>query len=146
MPTDAREQRKAQRAENARRWGLWLTQAMAQEKIEPKDIINGSNGTIDKGTVSHWMLGDYGVSTENALVVARILRQPPAEALRAAGHDTLADLIAEAEKRSRLNLEAELREHLTGLNEELDARIAHYLPATTAARRDGHGSDQEGVC
>jgi len=96
MPAETRDQRRAQRIENARRWGQWLTTAMAQEGIEPKDIINGSDGTIDKGTVSHWMLGDYGASPENTLIVARVLRRPPVEALRAAGHDTVADAISSA--------------------------------------------------
>lgn len=140
MPTE-RDQRKAQRAENARRWGTWLTQAMTRARTEPKDIVNGSDGTIDKGTVSHWMLGDYGISADNAITVARILRRDPIETLRAAGHepyaDAMAQMKADAAARARSETAAEIFDiltraelteaDLTGVIEKLDAELASRL-------------------
>lgn len=133
MPTAGREHRREQRIETAQRWGTWLTTAMNQARLEPRDIINRAAGAIDKGSLSRWMHGENTASVEGALIVARILDRDPVEALRAAGHDAVADHLAqsvtEAATRARVNLETELRRHVAGLDDELDARLAKYLSA-----------------
>lgn len=143
MPTAGRDQRREQRTETAQRWGKWLTQAMAQARAEPKDIISQAAGAIDKGSLSRWMYGDNTASVESALIVARILRRPPTEALLAAGHDAVADALAEASLRGRLEVEAELRAHIAGLDEEVDARLARYLMPDPPQRTE---QDDEDAC
>lgn len=140
MPTAGRDRRREQRSENVERWRKWLTTAMAEARVEPKDLVNGSGGAIDKGSVSHWVNGENPASSESAIAVARVLRRDPVEALRAAGHEELADAlaqsIADAAVRMRSSLEAELRAHLAGLDAEVDARLDRYLGPPAARGAD----------
>lgn len=136
MPAEARDQRRAQRLENARRWGQWLTQAMAQERIEPKDIVNGSDNAINKGDISHWLNGDNSASADNAVIVAQILRRSPTDALLAAGHP----LLAKAMMNPR---EAELRALLDDLDRQIDAKLDELKAAgeVKADREAGEGGE-----
>jgi hypothetical protein len=133
MPTAGRDRRREQRIENAQRWGEWLTTAMAQAHAEPKDILNRAEGAIDKGSLSHWMNGDNTASPEAALTVARILDRDPAEAMRAAGHDVLAEAIAEA-------VEREYRARLAEMDKEIEARLARR-PGTEETSTNGAARD-----
>lgn len=130
MPTTPRDQRKQQRIETWQRWRRWLTQAMAEERIEAKDIVTGFNGAIDKSAVSHWLNGEGGASAESAVIVARILRRSPIEALLAAGHDALADAMMSPR-------EAELRARIADLEAQIDAKL-DQLSAI-----QGEGGDKE---
>lgn len=132
MPTEPREQRRAQRIENALRWSRWLSQAMAQEHIEPKDIVNGSDNSINKGDVSHWMNGDNTASPDNAVIVARVLHRSPIDALLAAGHANLANVMMNPR-------EAELRARIADLESQIDAKLdqLNATQAETGGEEDG---------
>lgn len=130
MPTEPRDQRRAQRTENALRWSRWLKQAMSEERMEPKDIVNGSGNAINKGDVSHWMNGDYSVSVDNAILIAGIVRRTPSDALLAAGHAIPAEAMMDPR-------EAELRATLASLEAEIDAKLEQL----NALQGDGKGEE-----
>lgn len=138
MPTAGRDRRREQQAENAQRWRTWLTTAMTQTRATQKDIVEGSDGTIDKGSVSNWVNGKNPASAESALTVARILDRDPMDALHAAGHDALAEALAEA-------VEREYRARLARSDTELAARLAaHEDGAKEAVNGAAHGNGTTG--
>lgn len=146
MPTAGRNQRREQRAENLRRWAAYVTRAMAEAGVQPKDVVNASEGAIDKGSLSHWMNEENPASAEGALTFARILKREPAEALREAGHQALADAVEDprlARIRAASMSETEMavleKEYLSQLA-ELDARIAQRVARQSTARE---GEDEE---
>lgn len=132
MPTAERHQRKEQRAETARRWAAWLTAAMAARRLEPKDVIAAAGGAIDKGSLSHWMAGDNPASPDAAVIVARVLDRDPVEALRAAGHDILAEAVAETAERA-------YRARLAEMDKQIEVKTR---PRKREARARQDGSDQ----
>lgn len=132
MPTESRDQRKQQRLDNARRWGHWLTTAMAKRQLEAKDIVAGFNGAIDKSAVSHWTNGETGASAESAIIVARILHYSPIDALRAAGHDT----VAEAMMSPR---EVDLRARIADLDAQIDAKLDRLNAIRNAEGGEANG-------
>lgn len=132
MPATPRDRRREERAQTAQRWATWLKQALDDAHVTAAELIAKSDGDLESGKVTHWTKADNTASAEGALTVARLLGRDPAQALRAAGHDALADAlaqsIADATARTRSETEAELRERLAGLDAELEARLARYLP------------------
>lgn len=133
MPTAGRDQRRAQRAETAQAWAAWLNAAMAARHLEPKDVIASAGGAIDKGSLSHWMNGTNPASPEGAVIVARVLDRDPVEALRAAGHDILAEAITETAERA-------YRERLAEMDKKIEAKTR---PRRSGARVPQEASDQQ---
>lgn len=105
MPRPTRDQRRAAKAATAAAWATWLAAALSESATTASELAAaaallrpGENAPFNKSAVSHWVNGDSSVSPENALLVARVLHRDPVEALRAAGHHTLADRIVELVK------------------------------------------------
>jgi hypothetical protein len=96
MPRPPREQRRAELARTAQLWGQWLRSALTEHPTEIKMLVelgNRAGARFDKTAVSKWLAGDNAADPTNAVVIARILGRDPLEALRAAGHHTLAETL-----------------------------------------------------
>ena len=78
---------------NATAWWQWLSTHLDLARMTPAELVRRSNGGITKSAVSVWKAGKSGVNPDKAILAARILGGSPVEALRAAGHNSLADLI-----------------------------------------------------
>jgi hypothetical protein len=94
MPRQTREERRAALAETAGRFKQWLAPLMTERRLGPTEIAKRASrigGTFEKGAVSHWAAGDNVPDPTNAVLIARVLDEPPVAALRAAGYDDLAD-------------------------------------------------------
>lgn len=74
-------------------WQQWITEKMDAAGVTGADIERLTGGEITPGTVSYWKSGKNGAAPDKAIQVARVLRVSPVEALRAAGHDSIADLL-----------------------------------------------------
>lgn len=85
MPTGSREEPTA--------WWGWLDQKLREADLNGADLVRLSDGSFRQTTISFWRHGRSSASPETAVLVAKLLRANPAEALRAAGYDTLADLV-----------------------------------------------------
>lgn len=59
------------------------------------DIINATDGQISSGTIAKWWTAENTASPEAAIAVARVLHADAIDALRAAGHDEIADYAAQ---------------------------------------------------
>jgi hypothetical protein len=97
MPRPPRDERRAQLARTGRQWGQWLRTAMTQNGVDTKTLIEraGHQGASFAGSnVSKWLSGDNTADPANVVVIARVLHRDIAEALRAAGHTTIADAMA----------------------------------------------------
>lgn len=78
-------------------WALWLDHAMKNPPTTVKALVDaaGKRGaTFDKTNVSRWLRGEKNADPTHAVIVARTLGRDPADALRAAGYDTMADEFA----------------------------------------------------
>lgn len=97
MPRELRDERRRRRTATAQQWARWLNEALASHKppLLPVDLVKRSGGAFQTGHVAHWTNGDNTASAEAVLLIARIVGRDPVEALRAAGHHTLADQIVE---------------------------------------------------
>jgi hypothetical protein len=96
MSRPPREQRRAELARTAQHWGNWLRSALTERGMEIKMLVelgNRAGARFEKTAVSKWLAGDNAADPTNAVVIARILGRDPLEALRAAGHHTLADTL-----------------------------------------------------
>ena len=78
---------------NATAWWQWLSTHLDLARMTPAELVRRSGGEITKSAVSVWKAGKSGVNPDKAILAARILGGSPVEALRAAGHNSLADLI-----------------------------------------------------
>lgn len=77
-------------------WAQWLAEAMRREGVTPAELAELSGGLFDVATVSRWLNGQGAASPEIAVFVSRVLHANVVEALRAAGHGEIADLVAES--------------------------------------------------
>ncbi len=95
MPREPRDDRRARNAATARIWARWLNQALADHKppLRPADLVRMSDNAFGTGHTTKWTNADNTASAEHVLLIARLLKRDPVEALRAAGHHTLADQI-----------------------------------------------------
>lgn len=95
MPREPRDQRRARNARTAQAWASWLNTALLEHEppLRPADLVRKSNGAFGTGHTTKWTNGDNSASPEHVLLIARILDRDPVEALRAAGHHTIADQI-----------------------------------------------------
>ena len=97
MPRPSRDDRRAELARTAQRWGQWLSAALAEQNLEIKqlvDLAGQAGATFDKSNVSKWRAGDSSADPTNAVIIARVLGRDPLEALRVAGYDLLANQLA----------------------------------------------------
>lgn len=93
MPRWGREQ-----PDTVHTWQTWYTQAMDESgkgtsQIETEAAAYQPRAKINRQLISKWRNGEHGASPESALIIARIFQRDPVEALRAAGHHTVADQI-----------------------------------------------------
>lgn len=94
MPRQTREERKAAKADAGARFGRWLAPKMAARDLGPTEMVQRAaalGAALDKGSVSHYAAGDYPPDPQNAALIARILDEDPAAALREAGHGAIVD-------------------------------------------------------
>lgn len=163
MPRPTRDERRAERAATARTWGLWLADALSDAADNPHDPIDTKTlieraralgATFDKSNVSHWLAGDTSADPANAVLIARVLHQKPADALRAAGHTLLADeldgrrdpvldqlaLIGDRDMAERM--EADYRRDLAAAQQRLEKELAK-LRQQLAPPEAGHGAGQD---
>lgn len=93
MPRWGREQ-----PDTVHTWQAWYTQAMDESgkgtaQIETEAAAYRPRARINRQLISKWRNGEHSASPESALIIARVLDRDPVEALRAAGHHTIADQI-----------------------------------------------------
>ena len=95
MPRPGREQQEQQRRETAKRWAAWIATALDRMRWTPAAFAAASDGAISRQVASKWLNADHTATAELAIIAARILKADAIEALRAAGHDEIADLAAQ---------------------------------------------------
>jgi hypothetical protein len=122
MPRQTREQRREEQDRKGREWAQWLAPAMAEPPIDVKTLVERARregATFDKTNVSRWLNGEKNAEPGHAVIVASVLGRDPGEALRAAGHDALANAYTsnEAALRARIaDLESQIKERLDQLS------------------------------
>lgn len=79
------------------RWGEWLSSQLADRQWRQSDLIKASNDRLARQSVSKWVNGDNSADADAAITVAKALKADPIEALRAAGHQRIADLLFTAD-------------------------------------------------
>lgn len=86
-----RRSRDQDRAVAARRWRDWLLSEMSRAGLRQVDLVQRSNGQLRPAVVSKWVNGEFTASPEYAIAAAEVLGANAIEALRAAGHNAIAD-------------------------------------------------------
>ena len=74
----------------ADRWSAWLRETAQRQGKRQIDLIKESGGVLSSATLSQWWDGKYSARPELAILVADLLGASEIAALRAAGHETLA--------------------------------------------------------
>lgn len=110
-------------------WAAWLNDAMARAQVTPGELRRLSSGQpgveiLSASTIIRWRSGALPPSPAAALVVARLLDADPVEALRAGGHDLLANAMARLDSRSLAEVWTEVAEARTGVPLEPALRAA----------------------
>lgn len=121
MPRPGRDQRQRERQESAARWADWVNNALRTTRRRPTDLANASGGRISRALVSRWTNGDQAASAEFAILTAEILGRDGIDALRAAGHDVIADYAAEMRRDPAGPIGAVIRRELDTI--EADPRL-----------------------
>lgn len=80
-------------------WWLWLDEQLRAQGITAAELERRSNGEITSATISYWKAGPHSAAADKAIRVAEVLGAEPAEALRAAGHKSIADLVGSGSAR-----------------------------------------------
>jgi transcriptional regulator with XRE-family HTH domain len=81
----------------AEAWGKWLSARLAALDMSQADLrqqLDAAGTPTKKQTVSQWVNGQNSTDPNTAAAIAAVLNADPLEALRAAGHEPIADLIA----------------------------------------------------
>jgi hypothetical protein len=141
MPRQTREQRREEQDRKGRAWAQWLAPAMAQASIDVKTLVERARregATFDKTNVSRWLNGEKNAEPAHAAIVARILGRDPDEALRAAGHDALANAYMHP-------TEAELRARIADLESQIDAGLDHLGAAPRGGGNEEDGDGDRGA-
>lgn len=97
MPRQTREQRRAAQAAAGARFREWVAPKMKELGLGPTEMARRAaqlGGTLDKGSISHWAAGDYPPEPESAVLIAQVLGEDPAVALREAGHGAIVDALS----------------------------------------------------
>ena len=133
MPRHKPERRETAKPSGPTRWSRWLDDAMAETHTDTPDLITRAaahGATFDKTNVSRWRSGATKPLPEHVVIVARVLERDPVEALQAAGHDVLAEAIADAAER-------EYRARIAEMDKEIEAKLAR--------RKAAEGRDEDGA-
>lgn len=77
-------------------WATWVREQLDHRRWRAADLTRASGGRYPSGTISRWLKGDLGVSSDVAITVAELFGADPVSAVRAAG---LARTAAELEAR-----------------------------------------------
>jgi hypothetical protein len=134
-------------------WSAWLKAAAGHPGTREADARAALAAIFGAKTVHAWWEAERTASAEDVITVARVLDRDPVEALRAAGHDVIADVLAEPRhltlvRTSELPDDArrEAEDYVRREEDALVARIAQYMQwARDGARiraereRDGNG-------
>lgn len=74
-------------------WWSWLEARMQERDVTAAELERLSGGEITSAQVSSWKKGPHGASPEKAIIAAELLQADVADALRAAGHNTVARVV-----------------------------------------------------
>ena len=75
------------------RWAAWLNAQLAQRRWRQVDLVNALGDRVARQTVNNWVAGKYAADADTAYIVAATLDAHPADALRAAGYDVVAEAL-----------------------------------------------------
>lgn len=75
------------------RWAKWLNAQLEQHGWRQVDLVNALGDRVARQTVNNWVAGKYAADADTAYIVAATLGTHPADALRAAGYDIVADAL-----------------------------------------------------
>lgn len=133
-------------------WQRWLLAALEAAKKSPADLVRLTEGTrveLAYSTISKWTSGRGGADPERVIIVAELLNGDIVTALRAAGHELIANRVEgrtdpQAPNAPRLTIDDDLAAlRATDLPPHLKLKFEHeyaelvdpMLRATQAARR-----------
>lgn len=142
MPRPSRDERRAQLARIGRQWGQWLRTAMTENATDTKTLVERARqagASFDRSNVSKWRAGDNTADPTNAVLIARVLGLDPDKALRAAGHDALADAYTYPDEAAMRAREAELRAHIADLEAQIDRKLDRLNAIPEAGEPDRNG-------
>lgn len=81
--------------DNAKRtWSTWVNHWLRVRKMTQSALVEASGGELNLKTVSKWVNAGAAASAELAVLTARLLNAPSAEAMKAAGFPLVADELA----------------------------------------------------
>lgn len=132
-------------------WWAWLQDQLKKLGMTAAELERRSNGDITSATISYWKAGPHSAAPDKAIRVAEVLRADPAEALRAAGHDSIADLVGASsapadpvieEIMGMRRLSMKVRQTLIG--QYLDDRALIERRARDMAQRWSEHADDDG--
>ena len=78
-------------------WGEWINARFDEQPLTKQLDLAAALG-IGNSAVSKWRKGTHPADVDAAIRAAVFFGRPPLEALRAAGHDTVADLLEALDK------------------------------------------------
>ena len=137
---------------SARAWQRWLLAALEAARKSPADLVRLTEGTeveLTYSTISKWTAGRGSADPERVIIVAELLNADIVTALRAAGHDLIANRVEgranpQASNAPQFTIDDDLAAlRATDLPPHLKLRFEHeyaelvdpMLRATEAARR-----------
>jgi transcriptional regulator with XRE-family HTH domain len=83
-------------AKRRERWRAWFDNQMTTRDLTNKTMVDLLDRPgLTKDMVSRWRSGESGASVEAAIRIARVFDLPATRVLREAGHDDVADYIAD---------------------------------------------------
>lgn len=78
-------------------WGEWVNARFGEQPMLKQLDLAAALG-LGNSAISKWRKGAHPADVDAAIRAAAFFGRPPLEALRAAGHDTVADLLETLEK------------------------------------------------
>lgn len=82
------------RSDDKKAWQTYVRQCLDTSGLKQNQIAEKTDGVISTTMVSNWVVGRSGAEPEAAALFALATGAPVGEALRAAGHGRLADIVA----------------------------------------------------
>jgi len=77
-----------------RTWSTWVNHWLAVRGWSQTQLRDASRGELNQKTISKWVTAQTAASAELAIIAARILNAPVADAMRAAGYPLVAEELA----------------------------------------------------
>lgn len=78
----------------ALRWAAWLNRHLElRGNMRQIDLVEASGHRLKAANVSKWVAGTNAADADGAVIVANVFHVPAHEALRAASHPEIADLV-----------------------------------------------------